>query len=138
MNKSKQKILLNFLILYAVASLIHFVHNAEFLSDYPNLPDTWTRAGIYYAWIGATLTGLSGWLLLKYGYMIPGYLLLAIYAVLGLDSLGHYALASMSSHTLVMNLTILFEVSTAAIVFVIVLKQIALLSLHKLIKNHDA
>lgn len=45
-------------LLYATASLIHFVHNAEFLADYPNLPQTWTRAEVYLAWAGMTALGI--------------------------------------------------------------------------------
>lgn len=33
------------LVAYGAASLVHFIHNAEFLGDYPGLPATWTRAG---------------------------------------------------------------------------------------------
>ena len=35
------------LLLYLAASLLHFVHNAEFLSDYPNLPAWLTRSQVY-------------------------------------------------------------------------------------------
>lgn len=41
---------------------------------------------------------------------------LALAAALGLDSLGHYILAPMSSHTTAMNATILAEVVAAALV----------------------
>jgi hypothetical protein len=111
------------LLVYAAASLVHFMHNAEFLADYPNLPATWTRAGVYLAWVAMTAVGIAGWLLVTRGWCITGLLVLAGYALAGLDSLGHYVVAPLSAHTLAMNATILFEVSTAALVLVEVIRQ---------------
>ena len=102
-------------VAFVAASLIHFIHNAEFLAEYPGLPQTWTRAGVYGAWVGMTFVGLLGWLLVRAGYYVSGLLLIALYAVSGLDSLGHYIVASPSAHTAAMNVTILLEVSTAAL-----------------------
>jgi hypothetical protein len=103
------------LVAFAAASLIHFVHNAEFLADYPGLPQTWTRAGVYGAWLGMTMIGLVGWLLLRAGYHVMGLGLIAVYAVCGTDSLGHYVVAPLSAHTVAMNSTILLEVSAATL-----------------------
>jgi hypothetical protein len=114
------------LLLYAAASLVHFVHNAEFVRDYPNLPASWTRAGVYGAWVALTAIGLSGWLLSRRNAV--GLLLIALYAALGIDSLGHYALAPMARHTWMMNATILAEVTAAALVLVEVLRRLAGLS----------
>ena len=123
MHRPVQKTLLILLLIYGAASLVHFVHNAEFLTDYPNLPATWTRAGVYFAWIGLTLVGVTGWLLVARGYQLAGLLFLAVYAMLGLDSLGHYVLAPLSDHTLIMNSTILLEVTAAALVLIAVVRQ---------------
>ena len=123
MHRPIQKVLFVLLIIYGSASFIHFVHNAEFLTDYPNLPDSWTRAGVYFAWIGMTLVGVTGWMLVVRNYHLSGLLLIAIYAGLGLDSLGHYIIAPFSSHTLAMNSTILFEVTAAMLVLIEVAKQ---------------
>lgn len=117
------KTLLALLLAYVAASFIHFVHNAEFLRDYPGLPETWTRAGVYLAWAGMTLVGLSGWVLVRRGFRIAGLVLLAVYAALGLDSLGHYVIAPLSAHTVSMNSTILLEVTAAALVMVEVVRQ---------------
>lgn len=119
------------LIIYGVSSLVHFIHNAEFLAAYPNLPDSWTRAGVYLAWGGLTTVGAVGWLLLKGGYQIAGLLVVAVYAMLGMDSLGHYLLAPMSTHTAAMNTTILFEVTTGACLFIAALIQIIRLASRK-------
>lgn len=108
---------------YAVASLVHFIHNAEFLAQYPNLPSSWTRAGVYLAWLGMMTTGLCGWFLITRGVRIAGLLLTALYAVMGLDSLGHYVVAPLSSHTLTMNATILAEVTAAGLLLVMTIQH---------------
>lgn len=106
------------MLAYGAASLVHFIHNAEFLPDYPGLPATWTRAGVYLVWLGMTAVGIAGWLLVARGMRIAGLGLVAIYAVCGLDSLGHYVVAPLSHHTMAMNATILLEVTAAALVLV--------------------
>ena len=103
---------------YGAATLVHFVHNAEFLGEYPNMPPSWTQAHVYLAWLGMTAVGLLGWRAWKRGYELAGIVLFMIYAMLGLDSLGHYTLAPVSAHTLAMNATILLEVGLAAWVFI--------------------
>jgi hypothetical protein len=115
-DRPLHKLLLVLLLVYGCASLAHFVHNAEFLADYPNMPSTWTREGVYLVWVAMTLIGVVGWLLATRGFQVAGLLLVALYAVCGLDSLGHYFLAPMSAHTAAMNSTILFEVAAAALV----------------------
>lgn len=118
-----QPTLLFLLLFYGAASLVHFVHNAEFIADYPNLPTSWTRIGVYRAWIALTVVGLTGWLLLSRGHQLTGLLVLATYAVFGLGSVGHYVLAPLSEHSLAMNATILLEVTAAALVLVEVLRR---------------
>ena len=137
-NRSISKTLPIFLLVYGAASLIHFVHNAEFLADYPNLPASWTRSGVYFAWIGLTGLGAGGWVLVSRGYQLAGLLLLAVYAALGLDSLGHYVVAPLSNHTVVMNSTILLEVAAAALVFMEVLRQVATRVLSRESFHNDA
>ena len=117
--------LLTLLLIYGAASLIHFIHNAEFLADYPNLPTSWTRAGVYLAWVALTIVGVGGWFILVRGFPRTGLLVLAVYAAFGLDSLGHYVVAPMSAHSLAMNSTILFEVIAAALVLIEVVRQMA-------------
>ena len=124
LSKSTSKILPILLLVYMAASLIHFVHNAEFLAEYPNLPTIWTRFSVYSAWVAMTVVGLAGWTLLSLGYRLFGLLLLAIYAVLGMDSLGHYVVAPFSAHTEIMNSTILLEATTAALVLLAVMQQL--------------
>lgn len=123
LHKSERHILLILLTIYLVASLVHFTHNAELLGEYPNFPESWSRAHVYLAWIGMTIVGLVGWLLLSGGLILPGLFTLLVYATLGLDSLGHYLLAPMSAHTATMNATVLTEVTAAGCVFFEVTRQ---------------
>jgi hypothetical protein len=119
------------LLLYGAASLVHFVHNAEFLADYPNLPASWSRTDVYFAWLGMTAVGILGWFLLARGLRVAGLLFIIAYAGLGLDSLGHYVLAPMSAHTGMMNATILMEVTAATMLLIEALKLIGLRSARK-------
>jgi hypothetical protein len=116
------------LLLYAAASLVHFVHNAHFLEDYPGLPTAWTSLGVYLAWVAMTALGVFGWWLTRRGHEWCGFAVLAIYASLGLDSLGHYVVAAFSAHTLMMNVTILVEVAAAGLVMI----EVARLAVRKL------
>jgi hypothetical protein len=104
------------LVIFGAASLVHFIHNAELIRDYPGLPLSWTRSGVYLAWLGMTAVGVCGWRLLSDGREVAGLLVLEGYALLGLDSLGHYAVAPFSAHTPMMNVTILTEAASAAFV----------------------
>jgi len=138
MGRPVQKTLLILLLIYVAASLIHFVHNAEFLADYPNLPGSWTRAGVYFSWIGITSVGVTGWLFVTRNYQLSGLLLLAVYAVFGLDSLGHYIVAPLSSHTLAMNSTIFLEVTAATLVLIEVARQMVRRMLKKGSLEYDS
>jgi hypothetical protein len=113
----KTKLML-FACLYCLAALIHFTHNAEFLSDYPNMPKWITRGGVYFVWAAEALIGVVGMILLWRGFTRSGVVLLMLYAALGFDGLLHYSLAPMAAHTLAMNLTIWFEVLAGAWVIV--------------------
>ena len=119
------------LILYGIATLVHFVHNAHYLADYPNLPAAWTPAEVYAAWLGMSALGVAGWLALRRGAALPGLALLALYAVLGLDSLGHYWHAPLGRHTGAMNATILAEVIAAALVLIEVVRLALRHGLHR-------
>lgn len=109
------------LLCYAGATLVHFAHNAQYLKAYPNLPSAWSRTEVWLAWLGITALGACGCLLHLAGHQRSGLALLAVYAALGLDSLGHYVVAPFSAHTPGMNLTILVEVGAAAAVLLCVL-----------------
>ena len=108
--------------LYCLASFIHFTHNAEYLSDYPNMPKWITRGGVYAVWAGEALLGVLGLVFLKYGFQRVCAALLIVYAALGFDGLLHYKLAPMQAHSFAMNFTILFEVAMGAVLLFVAVK----------------
>jgi hypothetical protein len=103
------------LAIYCAASLIHFVHNAQFITEYPNLPAWLTSSKVYLAWIAVTSVGVAGIALALSGRRVAGLFLIAGYAALGFAGLDHYTRAPLSAHTLAMNATIAFEVVAAAL-----------------------
>jgi hypothetical protein len=124
MDRSNNRLLFLLLAVYSAASLVHFVHNAEFLGDYPGLPDSWSRGRIYLAWAAMTAVGTLGALFVYRGREAIGLMLLAVYAALGMDSLGHYVVAPVSAHSSMMNATILLEVGAAALVLLEVTRRL--------------
>jgi hypothetical protein len=116
------------LISYAAASFIHHLHNAEYLNEYPNLPAWLTRAQVYAAWLGTTAVGVTGYFLVLKRHTRSGLLLLTLYGILGLYGLAHYAVASFGSHSAVMNFTIWFEVSTATLLIIAIIRSYSLLN----------
>jgi hypothetical protein len=111
---------------YFLTSLGHFSHNAEFMCEYPNLPPWLTRAKVYAAWAGITSVGVLGIFLLRKRFVAVGLLFTAVYAALGFDGLGHYAIAPMVLHTFAANLTILSEVAAAALLLTVTLYLLTL------------
>lgn len=111
-------------VLYAVASFVHFAHNAEFLTDYPNLPTWLTRVQVYAVWVGITALGVLAYSLLRAGRAIIGLCVLGVYAAIGFDGLLHYTRAPLAAHTAAMNVTIWAEVAAAALLLAAVLTLI--------------
>ena len=105
--------------LYAVASFLHHVHNAAFLSAYPNLPEGLSIIGVYAAWALVTSIGIAGYMLWRTGYHLLGLLLLGVLGMCGLDGLAHYFIAEFSAHTFSMHFTILFEVIAGVALIVV-------------------
>jgi hypothetical protein len=97
---------------YTAASLTHFVHNAEYLAFYPNMPAWITRETVYQAWLAVAAVGLLGIGLRALGWLALGALAMAVYGALGLYGLAHYTLALCTEHSLTANLTIWLEVLT--------------------------
>ncbi len=126
---SLPKHLLALMALYCAASLAHFVHNAQFLGDYPNMPAWLSPLQVMGAWLAVTAVGALGWLVTRTPWALLGLLLIGAYAGLGFDGLAHYSLAPMSAHSLAMNLTIWSEVVAAALLMaatvVLVLQRLA-------------
>jgi hypothetical protein len=118
-NIAANRSLLALVLLHAAASLTHFVHNATFLADYPNMPAWISPAGVYAVWFAEAAIGAAGMLLVLRGRQI-GLALIAIYAVLGFGGLDHYVLAPVSAHTVAMNATIWLEMTTGVILLAFV------------------
>jgi hypothetical protein len=104
------------LTLFAVASLFHHVHNAEFLDHYPNMPRWLSPLMVYAFWLGATAIGVLG-------YWLRRPSLLIAYGCYGLGALVHYAAAPLSAHTPMMHATIGLEAAAAAVLLIVVLHR---------------
>lgn len=98
---------------HSAASLLHYGHNAALLDVYPNMPRWLSRSHVFYGWASVTTIGVLGYALTRSRFQLLGLGVLAIYGLLGLDGLSHYALAPLPQHSLGMNVTILLEASTA-------------------------
>jgi hypothetical protein len=117
--------------IYSVASITHFVHNAEFIAFYPNMPLWITRETVYLAWLGIGCLGLAGLLMWRFRLFALGMLCMGAYGALGIDGLAHYTLALCGEHTLATNATIWFEVITG-----FVLLMVAALWLGRWVSGH--
>jgi len=115
------KVLLALTAAYFLTSLGHFSHNAEFICEYPKLPAWLTSAQVYAVWAAITSVGVTGLLLMRKKFMATGLLLVAVYAAMGFDGLGHYALAPIELHPWLANVTILSEVVAAALLLPVAL-----------------
>jgi hypothetical protein len=98
------------LLIFFVANLTHFVHNAEYIAYYPGMPAWLTREQVYLAWVAGACVGLSGLLVYRTKLKVFGLALIGVYGALGIDGLAHYTLALCSEHTLATNVTIWLEV----------------------------
>lgn len=96
--------------LYFLATLAHFIHNAEYIALYPGMPAWLTRETVYLAWLGVTSIGLIAVVLHRFRSVAVA--LLGVYGAFGLDGLLHYTLGLCSQHTLSANLTIWAEATT--------------------------
>lgn len=105
--------------IYSVASLTHFVHNAEFIAIYPNMPVWITRETVYIAWLGIGCLGLAGLLMWRFKLFALGMLCFGAYGALGIDGLAHYTLALCGEHTFATNVTIWFEVITGFVLLIV-------------------
>ena len=119
------RVLLALTAAYFLTSFGHFSYNAEFICEYPNLPAWLTRAQVYAVWAAITSVGVVGLLFMRKKLVATGLVLMAVYAVVGFDGLGHYAVAPMELHPLVANITILSEVVAATLLLLVVLWLLA-------------
>ena len=119
----KDAILSPLMLVYGAASLLHFMHNAVYVREYPNLPAWLTSAGVVVAWLVVAAVGVLGYLLYSRVSRVAGLITISVYAMFGLGGLDHYTVAPVSAHTVAMNLTILLEAATAAVLLVFVARS---------------
>ena len=100
---------------FLTASVAHFIHNAEYIADYPGMPGWLTREGVYGFWLAFASPGVVAILCARLRRPRLALAFLAVYGALGLDALGHYALALCSEHTLAANITIWAEAVTGLV-----------------------
>jgi len=132
------KLFLVLMVVYFFTSLGHFSHNAEFICEYPNLPAWLTRAKVYAAWAAITSVGVLGIFFIRQRLIAVGLVLIAAYAALGFDGLGHYSVAPMELHTFTANLTILSEVVAAALLLAVTIHLLAAQLRHRGWRGTDA
>ncbi len=121
---SRSKMLPIALVALATTSLVHHAHNAEFLHEYPNMPEWLSAAAVYGAWLVATLVGIVGYVLLRSGYRVTGAVLLAAYGCYGLDALLHYVIAPLSAHSVAMHSTIVLEAAAGAFLLGVIARRL--------------
>ncbi|MES1196727.1 MAG: hypothetical protein ABUL58_07270 [Steroidobacter sp.] len=107
------------LAVYFIASLAHFMHNAEYIAFYPNMPAWLTREKVYLAWLVVTAFGVAGLIAARLKWHAMGAVLIALYGAFGLDGLLHYTLALCSQHTLVTNITIWSEAVSGLVLMLV-------------------
>jgi hypothetical protein len=76
-----------------VSTALHFTHNFVAIDQYPQteaVSDTAVQLAIVVAWPLLTAIGLLGLARYARGRYAPAHLLLAVYALLPLSTLGHY------------------------------------------------
>jgi hypothetical protein len=127
---NRDSIVLTLMLVYGATSLLHFSHNALYVRDYPNLPSWVTTGRIFAAWLVVAAVGVIGYWLYAISLQaqaaysralrMAGLIVIAVYATFGLDGLDHYNRAPFSAHSVMMNLTILLEVSAAAVLLFVV------------------
>jgi hypothetical protein len=106
------------LLVYAAATLLHFVHNAQYLAQYPNLPASWSAPDVYLAWCCITALGVVGYAAYLREHRSLGLALLGLYATLGFAGLLHYTRASIAHHSALMNVTIWIEAAAATLLLI--------------------
>jgi hypothetical protein len=106
------------MIVYGVASLMHFAHNAVYVREYPNMPAWLTPVGVWAAFVAETAIGVLGYCVYRFRSRAVGALMIAVYGVMGFGGLDHYVAAPVAAHSIVMNVTIATEAAAAAALLV--------------------
>lgn len=108
------------IVAYALASLVHFAHNAAHLREYPNMPPWLSARTVWLAWLAITMIGVIGYWLYRYASRWIGSLIIVVYALLGYGGLDHYAIAPVGAHSIEMHATIAIEVVAATVLLIFI------------------
>jgi hypothetical protein len=117
--------LVSVMIIYGLASLSHFVHNAVYLDSYPNMPAWLTPMGVMACWLAIAAMGLLGYWLFRRKTRALGLAVIAVYAGLGFAGLDHFVIAPVSAHSTAMRATIVAELLAAVVLLVVVARAAA-------------
>ena len=120
--RAAQRALLGSMLLYLLASLAHFLHNASELQHYPHMPPWLSGTAVMGAWLALSALGALGYWLYRSVSTSWGLLLIALYGLCGLDALAHYAVAPFAAHTLAMHATIIGEALAGVALAAVVLR----------------
>jgi hypothetical protein len=111
------------MIVYGVASLMHFAHNAVYLREYPNMPAWLTPVGVWAAFVAVTAIGVLGYCIYRFRSRAVGVLIIAVYGTMGFGGLDHYVAAPVAAHSIVMNMTIASEAAAAATLLIYLVRS---------------
>lgn len=131
-----QRLLLWLVLANVVASVLHYVDNMVFFSEYPE-PAWMTPHLIDAFWFVMTPFAVAGYVLVRRGFVVWGCVVLYLYAGMSLLVLGHYLYAPIGSLPLRINLLIVLEAALAAalIAYVLVLQVRHLRAMGRVIRD---
>ena len=112
------------LILVAIniaASMLRYTHYFIFYNAYPNETAWLSPPRVDLVWFVITFIGVLGYVLFKRHRFTWSFLCLYLYALLGVASLGQYALAPIAAHTFATNALILSQAGAAAALLIYVI-----------------
>ncbi|MGB8697955.1 MAG: hypothetical protein WCD18_00935 [Thermosynechococcaceae cyanobacterium] len=100
--------LLSILLLNLVSTGIHYWDNYVGFDHYP-MPAWITPNGVWISWLVLTVFGCVGYWLYRQQKFWLAYACLAIYAIAGVSTPGHYVYAPLNHFSLKMNVMILSD-----------------------------
>jgi hypothetical protein len=97
--------LLTLLLLNVLSTAIHYWDNYVSFEHYP-MPAWITQDAVWISWVMLTAIGSMGYWLYRQRQYWPAYVCLALYALTGASTPGHYFYAPLSHFSLPMNVMI--------------------------------
>ena len=119
-NLKRKKVLIIIVLLNIVSSILHYIHNIAYFSDYPE-PEWMTPHIVDYFWFIMTPFGLYGVICELKNNIKKANIFLFIYALMSLLSLLHYGVDSEKEITITIHTFIWIE-SIFALVLIAYLK----------------